>query len=74
MQGCHLPTCPVVSTPSPPACLLPLQVVAGLDDVLMGLAELQLQLDSTNSCAACLAKAVRCMERLSTKKTVEVGG
>lgn len=66
---------------------LQLQVVTGLDDALMCLAELQLQQEGTDSCAGTLNKAGKCIRRLQdnltdpsssssgqTKLLVEVGG
>lgn len=48
-----------------------LQVVSGLDDALMCLAELQLQQEGTDSCGAALGKACRCVNRLQESLAVD---
>jgi hypothetical protein len=57
-------TCVACSQHSPNLLVAFLQVVSGLDDALMCLAELQLQQEGTDSCAAALGKACRCVKRL----------
>jgi hypothetical protein len=49
---------------------LHMQVLAGLDDVLMCLAELQLQQEGKGSCASALEKASACMQQLQDSLSV----
>jgi hypothetical protein len=52
------------------AAALHMQVLAGLDDVLMCLAELQLQQEGKGSCASALEKASTCMHQLQDSLSV----